>query len=156
MWSWSLRKGCLDSRVLLAVLLAVLSARDAAAADWSLKALFSETTLYNDNRKLEPISPGDTWGALSSLSLDLGLKTRAFHLDLTSRLYYPYYFGAGATLPSDNKFDASFSGSAGYERKIGTNNFHLAGSVTPDRHSDHRTHRQRFDHPQRHALDVQC
>ncbi len=131
MWSSFRKRACSGTSVLLAALAVTVPAKEAAAVDWSLKALLSETTLYNDNRRLEPVSPGGVFGALSALSLDLGAVTPSFHLDLTAKLTYPYYTGP-VTYASDNTFDASFYGTADYQRKIGPNTFSLSGSVTPE------------------------
>ncbi len=70
--------------------------RFAGAADWSLKALISETATYNDNRGLQPISPGGTFGFLTALSLDLMAKTPTCQFSVNSNLDYPYHFGPGA------------------------------------------------------------
>ena len=42
----------------MAVALVGVPAGSAGAADWSLKALFSETALYEDNRNLAPVHGG--------------------------------------------------------------------------------------------------
>ena len=82
-WSF-LKKGCLATRSLVVLLLVSVPTGSAGAADWSLKALFSETALYDDNRSLSAISPGDTYGLLSALTLDLAAKTA----DVPVRLHH--------------------------------------------------------------------
>jgi hypothetical protein len=78
------------------VVLVGVPTRFAGAADWSLKALISETATYNDNRGLVPISPGGTYGLRTALSLNAMAKTPTCQFSLNGHLDHPYHFGPGA------------------------------------------------------------
>ena len=128
-WSF-LKKGCLATRsVLVAVALVGVPAGSAGAADWSLKALFSETALYEDNRSLAPVPPGADYALTTSLSLDLMARTPTCEFHLKPDFNYPYYFGPGAA-GLTNEF--RWSGAVTFSKKVSrTTQFNLMASITP-------------------------
>ena len=128
-WSF-LKKGFLATRSLVVLLLASVPTGSAGAADWSLKALFSETATYDDNRGLSAISPGDTYGLLSALTLDLGARTATCQFDFTANLNYPFHFGPGAAGLTD-RFDTGFATS--FTKKLSElTTIKLSASLNPE------------------------
>ena len=116
--------------ILAALALVVVPATNAGAADWSLKALFSETALYEDNRSLAPISPGPDYGLTSALTLDLLARTPTCEFHLRQDFSYPYYFGPGA---ADLTNEFQWSGAMTFSKKVSeTTQFNLMASLTPE------------------------
>ena len=113
----------------MAVALVGVPAGGAGAADWSLKALFSETALYEDNRSLAPVPAGADYALTTSLSLDLMARTPTCEFHLKPDFNYPYYFGPGAA-GLTNEFH--WSGAVTFSKKVSeTTQFNLMASITP-------------------------
>ena len=113
----------------MAAVLVGVPAGSAGAADWSLKALFSETALYEDNRNQAPVPLGGDYGLATSLSLDLMARTPTCEFHLQPDFNYPYYFGPGAA-GLTNEFQ--WSGAVSLNKKVSeTTQFNLMASLTP-------------------------
>ena len=114
----------------MAVALVGVPAGRAAAADWSLKALFSETALYEDNRNLAPVPLGADYALTTSLSLDLMARTPTCEFHLKPDFSYPYYLGPGA---ADLTNEFQWSGAMTFSKKVSeTTQFNLMASLTPE------------------------
>ena len=139
-WWSSLRRTCSVSSLVLVALVVALPGWEAKAADWYLKGLLSETSLYNSNQQLKANSDGNVFGLLSTVNLDFGLRTPSFRIKAITGLSYNYYFGPGAMaddfgpsgLNERNGFDFTIAGNAEYKRNIGPNTYNLSGFVVPE------------------------
>ena len=113
----------------MAAALAGIPTAGAGAADWSLKALFSETAIYEDNRGLAPVSPGPDYGLTTALSFDLMARTPTCEFHLQPDFSYPYYFGPGSA-GLTNEFQ--WSGAMSVSKTVSqTTQFSLTASLTP-------------------------
>ena len=101
----------------------------ARAVDWNIRSTLSETVEFNDNRKMQNNSAGNSYNSVSALVFDARALTPTSRLDLNGGLTYRAFAGPGEA-DTENTLDNRVSARFEKSTKLTTYNLIASRSET--------------------------